>query len=46
METTGHKELVRWILSWMPELKVLGPAEIKTKVVTGLKGGLQLLGNG
>jgi hypothetical protein len=23
METTGRKELVRWILSWMPDVKVL-----------------------
>ena len=27
LETTGRKELVRWILSWMPDVKVLGPEE-------------------
>jgi predicted DNA-binding transcriptional regulator YafY len=40
LETTGHTELVRWILSWMPEVKVLGPAELKAKVVAKLIAGL------
>ena len=29
METTGRKELVRWVLSWMPDVRVLAP---KSKV--------------
>jgi predicted DNA-binding transcriptional regulator YafY len=41
LETTGHKDLVRWILSWMPEVKVLAPPELKTRVVARLKEGLK-----
>lgn len=40
LETTGHKELVRWILSWMPEVKVLAPAELKARVAARLRAGL------
>ena len=29
LETTGRKELVRWILSWMPEVKVLAPKSLR-----------------
>jgi hypothetical protein len=29
METTGRKELVRWILSWMPDVKVLAPKSLR-----------------
>jgi hypothetical protein len=25
LETSGHKELVRWVLSWMPDVRVLAP---------------------
>jgi len=25
LETSGRKELIRWLLSWMPEVKVLAP---------------------
>jgi predicted DNA-binding transcriptional regulator YafY len=41
LETTGHKELTRWILSWMPEVKVLAPLELKQRTITKLKCGLQ-----
>ena len=29
LETTGRKELVRWILSWMPDVKVLAPKSLR-----------------
>jgi predicted DNA-binding transcriptional regulator YafY len=41
LETTGHKDLVRWILSWMPEVKVLAPVELKTRIISKLKEGLK-----
>lgn len=30
LETTGRKELIRWVLSWMPDLKVLALKAFKT----------------
>jgi len=27
LETTGRKELIRWVLSWMPDVKVFGTQE-------------------
>ena len=32
METTGRKELVRWVLSWMPNIKVLGPKNLHDRI--------------
>lgn len=31
-ETTGCKELVRWILSWQPDVKVLAPKHLQERV--------------
>lgn len=31
LETTGRKELVRWILSRMPDVKVLDPKSLRNK---------------
>jgi predicted DNA-binding transcriptional regulator YafY len=44
LATTGHKELIRWILSWMPEVKVLARAELKARVIAKSKAGLQMAG--
>lgn len=40
METTGRKELIRWILSWMPDVKVLEPLSLRGRIVEKLQRGL------
>jgi predicted DNA-binding transcriptional regulator YafY len=40
METTGRKELVRWILSWMPDVKVLAPKSLRERIAEKLRDGL------
>jgi predicted DNA-binding transcriptional regulator YafY len=32
IETSGHKELVRWVLSWMPDVGVLAPQSLRDRV--------------
>ena len=32
LETSGRKELIRWILSWMPHVKVLAPRQLRERV--------------
>ena len=32
IRTAGWKELVRWILSWQPDVKVLAPARLRARV--------------
>ena len=39
-ETTGPKQVIRWILSWMPDVKVLGPKSLRERVSEKLEGGL------
>jgi predicted DNA-binding transcriptional regulator YafY len=39
METTGRKELVRWVLSWMPDVKVLAPKSLRDRIVDKLRDG-------
>jgi len=41
LETTGRKELVRWILSWMPDVKVLEPESLRARIVEKLQDGLR-----
>jgi len=41
METTGRKELVRWILSWMPDVQVLAPKSLRDRITQKLKEGLE-----
>ena len=41
LETTGRKELIRWILSWMPEVKVLAPKSLHDRIVEKLQDGLR-----
>jgi predicted DNA-binding transcriptional regulator YafY len=31
-ETAGWKELVRWILSWQPDVRVLSPKRLRDRV--------------
>ena len=40
LETSGRKELTRWILSWMPHVRVLAPRELKERVGHRLRQGL------
>jgi predicted DNA-binding transcriptional regulator YafY len=40
METTGRQELTRWVLSWMPDVKVLAPKSLKDRVEEKLRDGL------
>jgi len=42
LATTGRKELVRWILSWMPDVKVLAPRSLRDRVAVKLRDGLQV----
>lgn len=41
LETTGRKELVRWVLSWMPDVKVLAPKSLRDRIVDKLRDGLR-----
>ena len=41
LETTGRKELVRWVLSWIPEVKVLAPKSLRDRIVEKLQDGLR-----
>ena len=32
IETSGHKELVRWVLSWVPDVEVLAQRSLRDRV--------------
>ena len=32
LETSGHKELLRWVLSWVPDVEVLAPRSLRDRV--------------
>ena len=32
LQTSSRKELTRWILSWMPHVKVLAPRQLRERV--------------
>jgi proteasome accessory factor B len=38
LETAGWKELVRWILSWQPDVKVLAPKVLRDRVKEKMRG--------
>ena len=40
LRSAGWKELVRWILSWQPDVKVLAPKELRERVLEKMKAGL------
>jgi len=40
LETAGWKELVRWILSWQPDVQVLEPARLRERIREKLAQGL------
>lgn len=41
LETTGRKELVRWVLSWMPDVRVLAPRSLRDRITAKLQDGLR-----
>jgi predicted DNA-binding transcriptional regulator YafY len=41
LETTGRKELIRWVLSWMPDVKVLAPKSLRDRIAEKLRDGLR-----
>ena len=44
LETSGRKELTRWILSWMPHLQVLAPRQLRDRVRQRMRQGLARYG--
>ncbi len=40
LETAGRKELVRWVLSWMPDVKVIVPKSLRDRITEKLRDGL------
>ena len=40
LETASRKELTRWVLSWVPYVKVLAPRELRKRVWERLRQGL------
>lgn len=38
--TTGRQEIVRWILSWMPDVTVPAPKNLQTRIAEKLQDGL------
>jgi predicted DNA-binding transcriptional regulator YafY len=39
LETSGRKELIRWVLSWMPDVKVLAPKSLRDRIEEKLRDG-------
>ena len=42
LETTGRKELVRWVLSWTPDVKVLAPKHLRDRIKEKLRDGFSM----
>ncbi len=40
MATSGRQELIRWVLSWMPDVRVLAPKSLKDRIEEKLRDGL------
>ena len=40
LQTSSRKELTRWILSWMPHVKVLAPRQLRDRVRQRMRQGL------
>ena len=41
LQTTGRKELIRWVLSWMPDVRVLAPKSLRERIEEKLRVGLR-----
>ena len=44
LQTSSRKELIRWILSWMPHVKVLAPRPLRDRVRQRMRQGLARCG--
>ena len=40
IQTSSRKELIRWILSWMPHVRVLAPRQLQERVRDRMRQGL------
>ena len=40
LKTSGRQELIRWVLSWMPDVRVLAPKSLKDRIEEKLRDGL------
>ena len=40
-ETTGRKQVIRLVLSWMPDVKVLAPKSLLDRICEKLEAGLR-----
>lgn len=40
LETSGRQELIRWVLSWMPDVRVLAPKSLRDRIEEKLRNGL------
>ena len=40
LKTAGWNELVRWILAWQPDVKVLAPLALRRRVVEKMQAGI------
>jgi predicted DNA-binding transcriptional regulator YafY len=40
LQTSSRKEVTRWILSWMPHVRVLAPRQLRDRVRQRLREGL------
>jgi predicted DNA-binding transcriptional regulator YafY len=41
INTTGRKELVRWVLSWMPDVNVVAPKSLRDRITEKLQDGVR-----
>jgi len=41
LSAPGRKELIRWVLSWMPDVRVLAPKSLHERIVEKLRDGLR-----
>jgi len=42
IRTRGWKELVRWVLSWQPDMEVVTPLDLRKRVAQKLREGARL----
>ena len=40
LQTSSRKELTRWILSWMPHVRVLAPRQLRERLRQRMREGL------
>jgi predicted DNA-binding transcriptional regulator YafY len=40
LATSGRKELIRWVLSWMPDVRLLATKNLKERIEEKFRNGL------